>query len=110
MMYFLAQPCITMDFFYFIPKAIVYHLHNRFTIFHSRTIRAKTGGDMAVSWTKSTKAILPLINDVLTAGDERALEMPGLASLHTVFVREHNRLAKEMRTIRPSKMDVLYVD
>ena len=63
---------------------------------------------MSVSWTKSSKAILPLIDNVLTAGDERALEMPALASLHTIFVREHNRLAKEMRKIRPGNMRIVF--
>ena len=43
--------------------------------------------------------LLPPLNDDATAGDARALEQPGLTSVHALFVREHNRIAGEVRTI-----------
>ena len=43
--------------------------------------------------------------DVATAGDVRAREMNGLAAMHTLFVREHNRLARELRALRPDWND-----
>ncbi|XP_066492583.1 eosinophil peroxidase-like [Tiliqua scincoides] len=35
------------------------------------------------------------------AGDNRVNEMPALITLHTLFLREHNRLARELKRLNP---------
>ncbi|KFU91568.1 Myeloperoxidase, partial [Chaetura pelagica] len=54
----------------------------------------------------NTKSICVLTNESMNipcfkAGDKRVTENLGLSALHTVFLREHNRLVTELRKLNP---------
>ena len=44
-------------------------------------------------------------NTLFVAGDPRSNEHPGLAAMHTLFVREHNLICNELAVIQPSWSD-----
>ena len=44
------------------------------------------------------------------AGDVRAIEMPGLATMHTLFVREHNRLCDLIAAQEPGLDEDYYFE
>ena len=49
--------------------------------------------------------LLPEVNGFFVAGDVRANEQIGLTSMHTLFVREHNRIADEISRKNPTFSD-----
>lgn len=46
-----------------------------------------------------------IFNLVLTLGDSRANQNPELTLIHTIFVREHNRLATKLAELNPHWCD-----
>ena len=65
-------------------------------------LRSGVDGKLLVNTntTEYDKEMLPEIEGVLTAGDVRATEMPGLATMHTLFLREHNRIVGSLEKVR----------
>ncbi|MEM9824312.1 MAG: peroxidase family protein, partial [Bacteroidota bacterium] len=47
----------------------------------------------------------PFVDVLFVAGDARANEQPLLAAMHTIFVREHNRLCEELAIKHPTWSD-----
>ncbi|NWX05292.1 PERM Myeloperoxidase, partial [Caloenas nicobarica] len=53
-----------------------------------------------------TKSVCVLTNETMNipcfkAGDKRVTENLGLSALHTIFLREHNRLVRELKKLNP---------
>eukprot|EP00094_Tigriopus_californicus_P004962 TCALIF_04778-PA protein Name:"Similar to Pxn Peroxidasin (Drosophila melanogaster)" AED:0.07 eAED:0.07 QI:0/0/0/0.33/1/1/3/0/685 len=68
------------------------------------SLRAFSRGSMEIS-TEGGYEMLPIINGTYHAGDTRAMENPALASMHTLFLREHNRIAEQLHNMDPSLDD-----
>ena len=63
----------------------------------ARILRANVTGKLRVD----PNSLLPTVNGSRIAGDERRDEMPALAMMHTVFVREHNRICDALLRDHP---------
>ena len=69
--------------------------------FTAAALRSFTDGKLKMG----ANNLLPQTDGIEIAGDVRALEMPGLASMHTLFAREHNRLCNLIKEAEPSWND-----
>ena len=67
-------------------------------------LRTHTRGPTLPS-NKQAGSIDPIGSKAFVAGDIRATEQPGLASIHSLFVLEHNRLATQIAIEDPSLLD-----
>jgi len=65
-------------------------------------LRTFSGGEMTMG---QDGYLSPDPDTMVLAGDKRAAEQPGLLSLHTLFVREHNRQARMIAQQNPLMSD-----
>lgn len=70
----------------------------------ANALRSFSGGRMLTS-SHSTGDLLPMSAGMFQAGDGRVNEQLGLTSVHTLFVREHNRWADALAASNPSWND-----
>ncbi len=68
---------------------------------HADKLRSHEGGKLLMS----AGEMMPMENGQFMAGDERSNENIGLASMHTLWVREHNRLADDLAQQHPKWSD-----
>ena len=70
-------------------------------------MRIESDGCLPFNTTGAANATIGLVPDdeLRVSGDVRCNEQPGLLGLHTIFVREHNRVADELAVSNPTWTD-----
>ena len=67
-------------------------------------------GQLKISLSPSGRPLLPITGgqSSFQAGDRRATEQPLLTVMHTLFVREHNRVCQKLSAIFPGRNEEFY--
>ena len=90
------------------------------------SLRAFSNGQLAFSVDSYNRQLLPISNDpdrsccpgainscpaavrCYNAGDDRVNENPLLTTMHTIWFREHNRVAAQLVQVKPGQTDEFY--